>query len=260
MRLAVVLACLVAPAASLGHAGAGQFRGKSRGSHFVEPLKFDQKLLICNAYPSKAPVHVAKNGQTLEFSGSRGLKFDECAYAPTGVLSKDKIDFEVTELGIQGTFEVSDLPESDAVLLLVVQKRDPKSKLVSFQSFAFPSNNGDGEAHLAVIDASVGVGDARLKVRDLPRDPKAASKERPEELSFNRMYSLDPGAYHLSMDDSNTEVEFAGHKDYVVLRTSSGKTSQLLAFPHEEPVRGSAAPLGGALAGALAALVVGALA
>merc|ERR1719329_1159642 len=123
---------------------------------------------------------------------SRGLGFDECAYAPADVLPKDKIDFTLEESGIQGTFEVGDLPDSDAVLLLVLQRRDEKSPLIAFQSFAFPMNTGDGEAHLAVIDASVGLGKTHLKVQDLHAVSKKDAQS--EELGFNRIYSLDPGS------------------------------------------------------------------
>merc|ERR1719161_2897583 len=115
------------------------------------------------------------------------------------VLAKDKLDFVLAETGIEGTFEVGDLPQTDSVLLLVLQKRDEKSPLMAFQSFAFPSNSGSQEAHVAVIDATAGTSKAHLQIADRP---KQGDVKRAEELSFNRVYALEQGAYDVSVLDS----------------------------------------------------------
>merc|ERR1719395_495810 len=77
-----------------------------RGS-LVKPLKFNQRLLLCNAYPSKSAVAVSKNSQPI-LSG--GIAFQQCQYIPADVLAKDKIDFMLNDAGIEGTFEVGELP------------------------------------------------------------------------------------------------------------------------------------------------------
>merc|ERR1719387_2125062 len=115
--------------------------GETHGS-LVKLLKFNQRLLLCNAYPSKSAVAISKNNEPI-ING--GIAFQQCSYAPTNVLAKDKLDFMLTDAGIEGTFEVGDLPQTDSVLLLVLQKRDSRSPLMAFQSFAFPMNSGKDE-------------------------------------------------------------------------------------------------------------------
>merc|ERR1719482_259400 len=184
----------------------------------VKPLKFNQPLLLCNAYPAKTAVQVSSNGKPLLDS----LGFQQCRYTNTNVLPKDKIDFNLADAGIEGTFEVGDLPQTDSVLLLVLQKRDSHSPLMAFQSFAFPVNGNKDEAHVAVIDASAGSAKAHLKIADRPAEPNA--KALVEELSFNRIYALSQGKYDVSVltqgkDSSKQEIDLLGQSDYVLLRT-----------------------------------------
>jgi len=217
-------------------------------SSFVAPLKFNQRLLVCNAYAAKAPMDVSKNGR----AAGRSLGFKECDYLPIGVLAKDKIDFLNKESGIQGTFEVGDLPESDAVLLLVLQRRDSHSPLLAFQSFAFPVNTNSDEASIAVIDAAPGAKIAHLKVLDHPVDKQ--QHPRMEELAFNSVFALERGAYDLSVMESHegkdevdvdkltkTAVELQGSKNYVAIRMADSKGAPtLVTFPREAPKGGAA--------------------
>jgi len=216
-------------------------------SGVVKPLKFDRRFLVCNAYPSEHAAKISKNGVALP--GATSLNFQDCQYVSSEVLPKDKLDFEVPEVGIQGTFEVGELPDSDAVLLLVVQRHDAHSQLMSFQSFAFPMNPKGSEAHVAVIDASTNLPKANLKIRDHPADFK--QKPHEEELIFNRIYALDSGNYDVSVDKAAFQsLALESEKDYVILRTGDSEVRQaLVAFPHDQP-RSSAnslAPAAGVL-------------
>merc|ERR1719324_1522646 len=130
-------------------------------------------------------------------AGQSALGFRQCRYAPMNLLAKDKLDFKLNDAGIEGTFEVGDLPQTDSVLLLVVQKRDARSPLMAFQSFAFPQNSGRNDAHVAVIDATPGSSKAHLKIADRPLQQGA--KALVEELSFNRIYALEKGKYDVSV-------------------------------------------------------------
>merc|ERR1719161_2020271 len=177
------------------------------------------------------------------------------------VLAKDKLDFMLGDAGIEGTFEVGDLPQTDSVLLLVVQKRDEKSPLMAFQSFAFPTNSGGREAHVAVIDATAGASKAHLQIADRP---KQGDVKRAEELSFNRVYALEQGAYDVSVLDSGKEtpkdeLQLFGQKDYVLLRTGGQElgVKSLVAFPKDEIKSGAAQP---AAFAALVAAVIAMLA
>lgn len=198
----------------------------------VKPLKFDRRFLVCNAYPSEYMTKISKNSVPL--AGAASLSFQSCQYVSQELLPKDKLDFEVPEAGIQGTFEVGDLPDSNAVLLLVVQKRDAKSPLMSFQSFAFPMNGKGNEAHVAVIDAS-SLPKTNLNIRDHPKNLK--QKARVEELIFNRIYALDSGNYDVSVEQNRSQsLALESQKDYVILRTGASEDHQaLVAFPHDEP-------------------------
>lgn len=222
-----------------GVASAGRNLGRSSpasGGSLVKPLKFNQRLLLCNAYSSKSAVSVSKNGQSV-LEG--GLGFQKCEYAPTSVLAKDKLDFVLADAGIEGTFEVGDLPQTDSVLLLVLQKRDARSPLMAFQSFAFPLNSGRDEAHVAVIDASSEGVKAHLKISDRPIQP--GDKSLTEELSFNRIYALSQGRYDVSVlakgkQEKPEEIQLLGRQDYVLLRTGGEEmgAKTLVAFPHDE--------------------------
>merc|ERR1719440_2279860 len=109
-------------------------------------------------------MEIAKNGQKV----MPALGFQQCKYAHSNVLAKDKLDFVLGDAGIEGTFEVGDLPQTDSVLLLVLQKRDTRSPLMAFQSFAFPVNGNKDQAHVAVVDASNGAQKAHLQIGDRP--------------------------------------------------------------------------------------------
>merc|ERR1719443_2767948 len=177
--LGMLIAVLVV-AASAKHLGkmAPDEEAKPTGG-LVKPLKFKQPLLLCNAYTSKSSVAISKNGKNVLPS----LGFQQCKYAEGNVLAKDKLDFVLADSGIEGTFEVGDLPQTDSVLLLVLQKRDQKSPLMAFQSFAFPQNSGRNDAHVAVIDATSDNSKAHLQIADRPAQQGA--KALTEELSFN---------------------------------------------------------------------------
>lgn len=227
--------------AALGGRHLGRLAPDAAPSTLVKPLKFNQRLLVCNAYTSKSAVRVTKNDQPL-MEGDEPLGFQQCRYTPASVLAKDKIDFVLADAGIEGTFEVGELPQTDSVLLLVLQKRDARTPLMAFQSFAFPQNSGRGDAHVAVIDATSDNSKAHLKVADHPLD---GSSPLTEELSFNRIYSLAQGQYNMAVDTSKQDLELYGGKDYVLLRTGGSElgAQSLVAFPHDEPPRsGASAP------------------
>merc|ERR1719213_805644 len=249
---------MIAAAAAGRHLG--RLAPESAGS-LVKPLKFNQQLLICNAYPAKTAVAITKNDQPV-LDG--GLSFQQCEYAPTNVLTKDKLDFMLNDVGIEGTFEVGDLPQTDSVLLLVLQKRDDHSPLMAFQSFAFPLNSGRQEAHVAVIDASPAGSKAHLKISDRPA--KKGEKAVTEELSFNRIYALEQGQYDVSVlakgkQEQSEEIQLLGQKDYVLLRTGEETGAHnLVAFPRDQIQRSSATTPAGAMVVVVLAVIASMLA
>jgi len=215
----------------------------------IRPLSFNQDLLVCNAYPGNFAVNVKQNGRE-STDEQKNIRYQECRHLPGQVNSKDKMDFIFANSGVSGTFEIGDLPDSDAMLLLVVEKRDSSSSLVAFQSFAFPSHSEGKNAQLAVIDTYKGSSSSpHLKMEDHinTKEPKTISK-RVEQLNFNRIYAIEEGTYDASISDhildkdegkSATDVSkktfrLAKHKNYVILRTGGGNTQQsLVVYPPE---------------------------
>jgi len=189
----------------------------------VEPFKFDQQLIVCNAYPSHSPVTLTRNGAEALASGKAALRFRECRHFNSQLQPHDKLDLMLSGIEIHGTFEIGALPASDAVLLLVLQKRD-HSKLLSFQSFAFPAGAETEEAQLAVIDAykQNHSSMAYLRVEDhITNKENHAVSKRMEELNFNRVYSLDQGVYDASISGQKAKklLSLVKNQSYVVLRT-----------------------------------------
>lgn len=265
-----VFALVAAGLVGLAAAGSSAFRVEEAPA----PV-FQQRLLICNAYPSASHATVRLNGKTDMTDASQGLSFQDCKYFSHQLHSHDRLDFSLAGLGVEGTFEVGDLPASDSVLLLVVEKRAGAGPLVSFQSFAFPTNTANNDAQLAVIDASGGSPRAlRLKMEDHinGKEEKTVSK-RVEELNFNRVYAIEAGDYDSAVVDSSgepaaaeavskRELAMRRKQNYVVLWTGDDDKFKktLVAFPPE--VRSGAANRGlcaALAAGAVALGLVGGL-
>jgi len=222
----------------------------------VKPFKFDQQLLLCNSYPSDSPMVVKKNGQEMLADEGHPIAFRECRYVEGRVQAHDKLDLAVAGLEVHGTFEVGDLPTTDAVLLLVAEKRS-RSTLVGFQSFALPVSSNSKDAQLAVIDAFTGnASAAHLKVEDhiTGKEEQTVSK-RIEQLNFNRVYSVEEGTYDASVAELPREgvlaqstkkvLKLTKHQNYVVLRTGDAEhfPESLVVFPadtHSAGVRPSA--------------------
>merc|ERR1719473_2671806 len=68
---------------------AGRADSHSAGDLF-KPIVFNRQLLICNAYPSKSPMSLSKNGKQL-LTGNDALRFGECRDIDVGILAKDKL-------------------------------------------------------------------------------------------------------------------------------------------------------------------------
>jgi hypothetical protein len=170
------------------------------------------------------------------------------------VRSKDKLDFVFANSGIQGSFEIGNLPDTEALLLLVIEKRDPVSPLVAFQSYAFPAHTKGTNAQLAVIDTFKGNSSfPHLRMEDHVniKEPKTISK-RIEQLKFNRIYAIEEGSYDASISDHVLETEPASkrtfnlvkNQNYVILRTSDGHSHQsLVVYPEVHRAESQSRPV-----------------
>lgn len=261
---AATLAVLLLAAPTLAVAAAGHavshkaLRVSSTVEGVVQPLKFKQQLLVCNAYPSDSTVAVKQNGKVVLGEGNEGgLPFQDCRYVSSDVHSKDKLDFVFEGSGIQGTFEVEELPESDALLLLVVERRDATSPLAAFKSLAFPVRADGRDAQLALMDCFRGNSSSpSLRMEDHGTQVQSTDKDhnrRQEQLSFDRIYAVQEGSYDASILDSASKnqdhltkfstrmLSLAKNQNYVILRTGDDKhfPQSLMVFPNPSMQSGS---------------------
>lgn len=265
----VLLACC--HAASIGSSSKSlRYEAPAFEPDVVRPLNFSQQLLVCNAYPGDFPVTIKHNGKESS-ADQRGIKFQECRNIAGQVHSKDKLDFTFANSGIQGTFEIGTLPDADALLLLVVERRDSVSQLLSFQSFAFPSKTDGQSAQLAVIDTYKGNSSSpHLRMEDHvnTKEHKTISK-RVEQLNFNRIYAIEEGTYDASISDhildneehgevsSKQTFRLAKKHNYVILRTGGGLMKQSLVVYPPELLRSTASGFSLSLIAAFLALLAG---
>jgi len=180
------------------------------------------------------------------------IGYQQCRYIEAQVQKHDRLDFGLRDVEVEGSFQVGDLPATDAVLLLVLEKH-ASSSTISFQSFAFPKSASHKEAQLAVINAFSGNSSVpHLKMEDhvSGKEIKTVAK-RIEQLSFSRVYSVEAGEYDASIMDTAREggptaerelemrtkrlVNMAQSRNYVLLRTGGGDFQEsLVVFPEPD--------------------------
>lgn len=219
------------------------------------PISFHQSLLVCNTCAGWEGVEILKNDAHTK--SQQALNSNACRYVDGKIFKQDRISFKFTKEGASGTFVVDDLPDSDSVLLLVVQRR-AKTNLLSFQSFAFaPNASNQPGAQVAFLNSVAGDEDTRVRMSD---KKSKTSATREEQVLFNRVYSIDAGAYEVALQHSNAggmkkTLNLARGQDYVVLKTGSKEHPDILVFPDD----GGASPLMGFLyaMAALGPLVAG---
>jgi len=258
-RLAVVLA--FGAAAALG----ASEQSALRASGFVQALEFKHRLRVCNAYPYAAALDVFR-GRTEKMTGEQAMPYKSCKDFVSPLKAGDKLEFKVGDASA-GTFSVSDLPNNDAVLLLVIHRHDTLSTAVSFESHVFANLLN---AQVAIIDTYKGAARATPKIMDSAKADKKGA--RSEELRYDSVVAVNPGIYEVMLEgqDGETKAESKlvalNRESYVVLRTGveaqqgPAYPQELVVYPQSDPaaLRGSAvaAKLPLALCAALVAAVV----
>jgi hypothetical protein len=228
-------------------------------------------LRICNAYPYAAG-GVIVLGSTLKYKGCND--FTKTMHAG------DQIDFftaasveakkakDPSLANLVGSFEVSEVPKADALLLLVIQPHDSASTGVKFQSHVF-TNSAD--AQVALLDAFVTTGAAAdaVSISDMKEDDPTYAP-RSEQLKFNTVVAVNPGDYEVYVPDETEKTKKTlsvtdGTKYSVIrvgVRSGAGATDaleypeDLIVYPAKGSGYGTAMLVGGAVA---ATAVVGVL-
>merc|ERR1719440_1017115 len=132
MARAILCALLVVAAAGVSQNQAALRNG---AAGFVRSLEFKHRLRVCNAYPYAAALDVYR-GRSEKMTGETPMSYKACRDFQEPLKAGDKIEFKVGDASA-GTFSVSDLPNNDAVLLLVIHRHDTLSTAVSFESHVF---------------------------------------------------------------------------------------------------------------------------
>jgi hypothetical protein len=235
---------------------------------FVKALEFKHSLRVCNAFPNVAELDIFRGKEKLTNSP---MPYKGCRDFTSPMKAGDKLEFKVGEAS-QGTFEVFDLPNNDAVLLLVIHRHDQSSTASAFESHVFANLKN---AQVAIIDTYKGSAQSTPRIKDkaTPSKTDKQPKEAPrsEELRYSSIVAVNPGIYEVDLDDKDGKVESTSElvavesESYVVLRVGveakSGPSypQELLVFPKSDPSGIHSGAAGRALMTVLLASIVGAI-
>jgi len=208
--------------------GAGQTHSNEK-EDFVRAFEFKHRLRVCNAYPYVAALDVYRS-KTEKLTSDSPMLYKSCKDFVSPLKVGDKLDFKVGDVSA-GTFSVSDLPNNDAVLLLVIHRHDTLSTAVAFESHVFANLLN---AQVAIIDTYKGAKKAKLKIMD----GGPGSKMRSEELRYDSVVAVNPGQYEVVLSDvagkleSKSQLVALDRESYVVLRMGV-EAQQGQSYPEE---------------------------
>merc|ERR1719389_686288 len=238
MRVTGVI--LAAAALALDHQGhQGGLRKTEKGAaaaQFVRSLEFKRRLRVCNAYPYPTALEIFRGSEGL--TGDEAMSYKTCRDFETELTPGDKLVFKVGSANA-GTFSVSDLPNNDAILLLIIYRHDTLSTAVSFESHVYANLLN---AQVAVGDTYKGPDKASLKIED----HDDAKTSRSEQLRFDSVVAVNPGRYDVSLFDedgekiASEELVALNKESYIVMRTGvkaqQGKSysPELVVYPHSD--------------------------
>lgn len=254
--MARMLALLLAVGAGIAQAVLRQ-RSMTMADGFVQALQFRHQLRVCNAFPFSAPLDVFSSKEKLTHEP---MPYKTCQDFHPPLKAGDKLEFQFGDASA-GSFSVSELPNNDAVLLLVIHRHDQQSTAVSFESHVF-SNLAN--AQLAVIDTYRGAAKSTTRIMDQTRRKDVNAQPRSEELRFSSVVAVNPGKYEVELagDDgkvkAKTQLIALNQESYIVLRTGveakAGPSypEELVVYPKSDP---HSLPNGAAARGLLAALL-----
>jgi hypothetical protein len=237
MKFATLIALPV-----LGLQGQHSLRAKeasvvsSTASSFVKALEFKRRLRVCNAYPYPTALDIFRG--TEQLTGDEAMSYKTCRDFHTELEPGNKLIFKVGNANA-GTFSVSDLPNNDAILMLIIYRHDTLSTAVSFESHVYANLLN---AQVAVVDTYKGPEKATLKIAD-HTDSKTS---RSEELRFDSVVAVNPGRYDVVMLQTDGEtlatepLVALNRESYIIMRTGvkaqqgSPYAQELVVFPQSD--------------------------
>jgi len=233
-------ACLLLLVAATNAANVkGSLRQKAGVNGFVRALEFKHRLRVCNAYPYAGSLDVFRSKEKLT---DDAMPYKACKDFMSPLQAGDKLVFKVGEASA-GTFSVSDLPNNDAVLLLVIHRHDTLSTAVSFESHVFANLLN---AQVAVIDTYKGRALAAPRIRDAASHSKG-SDSRTEDLRYRSVVAVNPGVYDVELDDKEgksfgkSQLVALNRESYIILRVGVDAqqgpkyAQELVVYPQSDP-------------------------
>jgi len=218
---------------------------------FVKALEFKHRLRICNAYPGTAAIDVYR-GKADKLNGDAPMPYKTCKDFLAPLRAGDKLEFRIGDANA-GTFSISDLPNSDAVLFLVIHRHDTLSTAVAFESHVFANLLN---AQVAVIDTYKGTAKSEPRIMDAPGGGGGGKNARSEELRFESVVAVNPGVYEVSLvgSDGKTQAKNSlvaqNRESFIILRTGveakqgPSYPQELVVYPKLDPsvLHSAAAP------------------
>jgi len=221
---------------------------------FIKALEFKHRLRVCNAYPysssldifctkeSRQPDREPKGAHfkpTPNKLTERPMAYKTCRDFVVPLKPGDKLEFKIGDASA-GTFAVSDLPNNDAVLLLIVHRHDQMSAAVTFESHVFANMVN---AQIAIIDTYKGSQKATPRIKAHGDE----NSTRSEELRYDSIVAVRPGIYDVELDAADGEVKARSkfvalsRESYVILRTGAeakmgpSYPQELVIYPKSDP-------------------------
>lgn len=218
-------------------------------------VEFEHRLRLCNAFPYTSAIHVYRDSDLL----TEPMPYMTCQDVRSPLREGNRLEFKIGDASL-GAFSINDLPNSDALLLLIIHRHDPLSTAVSFESHVF-GNLVNSE--VAVFDTYTGSAQSTPEVFE-----ERQGHPRTEKLRFNSVVAVNQGKYNVALKDRSGKLKAVrdlvalNHENYVIIRTGvqaqSGPSfpEDLIVFPQSVAAQLSATTL----ATPCAALIAGLLA
>jgi hypothetical protein len=243
MQFSSILMCLLAAAADGAvvqhehqhqHLSIKKDHGNNKAKTFSKNLRFKHRLRVCNAYPYAAALDVLRTPNCCAGSHKKltpaPLEYKMCGDLSSELIAGDKLRFVVGDANA-GTFTISDLPNNDAVLLLVIHRHDTLSNAVAFKSHVFANLLN---AQVAVIDTFKGRAKSFAVIADGVKH---------ENVKYNSVVALNPGEYKVTLESPKKKTEASeplialDRESYVIIRTGVESQSgpsypqELIVYP-----------------------------
>lgn len=154
------------------------------------------RLRVCNAYPYMTALNVFMGKASgITKMTDEAMPYKTCREFEPQLQAGDRIDFRFQQASA-GTFVVGDLPNTDAVLMLVIYRHSTKTTAVAFESHVFANLLN---AQIAVLDTYKGKEKSTIKIQDA----EDATTSRSEPLAPNSVVALNPGKYEVVLVGSD---------------------------------------------------------